>query len=135
MPPVLVAHSMGGYVIQKYLENHTAPAGILMASIPVRGLAGSALRYCRKHPVPFLKYMLSLDSLQMVATPDLMKDVLFSPTLPASDLARHFARLQPESYLVTEAEVIPNIAHDMMLEPEWQKVADRMLGWLTEHGL
>ena len=38
-------------------------------------------------------------------------------------------------YLVTEAEVIPNIAHDMMLEPEWQKVADRMLGWLTEHGL
>ena len=45
MPPVLVGHSMGGYVIQKYLETHTAPAGILLASIPVSGLAGSALRY------------------------------------------------------------------------------------------
>ena len=178
MPPVLVGHSMGGYVIQKYLETHTAPAGILLASIPVSGLAGSALRYFRTHPVPFLKYMLFLDPWQMIATPDLMQDVLFSPTLPASNAARHFARLQPESYRVTmealllnlpqprnvktpmlvlaaandpafsiaeeqatarayntEVEVFPNMAHDMMLEPDWQKVADRMLGWLTERGL
>ena len=35
----------------------------------------------------------------------------------------------------TEAEIFPNMAHDMMLEPNWQKVADRILGWLQERGL
>ena len=30
--PVLIGHSMGGYVIQKYLERHTAPAAVLLAS-------------------------------------------------------------------------------------------------------
>ncbi len=122
--------------------------------------------------------MLFLYPWQMVATPELMRDVLFSPTLPASDAARHVARLQPESYRVTleaflldlphprnvttpmlvlaaandpvfsiaeekatahayntEAEAFPNMAHDVMLEPDWRKVADLILSWLSERGL
>jgi alpha-beta hydrolase superfamily lysophospholipase len=35
----------------------------------------------------------------------------------------------------TTVEIFPDMAHDMMLEPDWQKVADRILGWLTERGL
>src|ERR1700744_1229308 len=34
-PPVVIGHSMGGFVVQKYLETHGAPAGVLLASIPV----------------------------------------------------------------------------------------------------
>ncbi len=34
-PPCVIGHSMGGYVTQKYLETHSAPAGVLLASIPV----------------------------------------------------------------------------------------------------
>jgi alpha-beta hydrolase superfamily lysophospholipase len=34
-----------------------------------------------------------------------------------------------------EAEIFLDMAHDMMLEPNWQQVADRILGWLQEHGL
>jgi alpha-beta hydrolase superfamily lysophospholipase len=34
----------------------------------------------------------------------------------------------------TVAEIFPNMAHDMMLEPDWQKVADRMISWLTQFG-
>jgi pimeloyl-ACP methyl ester carboxylesterase len=37
-PPVVIGHSMGGFVVQKYLETHQAPAGVLLASIPPRGL-------------------------------------------------------------------------------------------------
>lgn len=35
----------------------------------------------------------------------------------------------------TSAEIFPNMAHDMMLEDGWPKVADRILVWLNEQGL
>jgi pimeloyl-ACP methyl ester carboxylesterase len=35
--PVVIGHSMGGLVVQKYLEKRSAPAGVLLASIPVSG--------------------------------------------------------------------------------------------------
>ncbi|MBN1563717.1 MAG: alpha/beta fold hydrolase [Anaerolineae bacterium] len=35
----------------------------------------------------------------------------------------------------TVAEILPDIAHDMMLEDRWQEVADRILAWLAERGL
>ena len=34
-----------------------------------------------------------------------------------------------------EAEVFPDMAHDMMLEPNWKQVAERIVDWLQERGL
>lgn len=35
----------------------------------------------------------------------------------------------------TESVIFPAMGHDMMLEPNWEAVADRMRAWLTEQGL
>jgi alpha-beta hydrolase superfamily lysophospholipase len=35
----------------------------------------------------------------------------------------------------TEATIFSDMAHDMMLEPDWAKVADHILGWLRARGL
>jgi alpha-beta hydrolase superfamily lysophospholipase len=35
----------------------------------------------------------------------------------------------------TKAEIFPNMAHGMMLESGWQRVADRIMGWLAEKGI
>jgi alpha-beta hydrolase superfamily lysophospholipase len=35
----------------------------------------------------------------------------------------------------TQAEMFPNMAHDMMLDTDWLKVAERILKWLKEQGL
>ena len=35
----------------------------------------------------------------------------------------------------TPAEVFPDMGHDMMLEPGWQAVAERIDGWLGGQGL
>jgi alpha-beta hydrolase superfamily lysophospholipase len=32
----------------------------------------------------------------------------------------------------TQAEIFPNMAHDMMLETDWEAVAKRILNWLNE---
>lgn len=43
-PPVLVGHSMGGYVVQQYLRQHPAAGAILLASVPPGGMAMSTWR-------------------------------------------------------------------------------------------
>ena len=48
--PVLVGHSMGGFVVQKYLEKHNIPAAVLIAPTPPRGHLRSLLRSTRRHP-------------------------------------------------------------------------------------
>ena len=35
----------------------------------------------------------------------------------------------------TKAEIFKGMGHDMMLEPGWQAVADRIMGWLQEQTL
>jgi hypothetical protein len=35
----------------------------------------------------------------------------------------------------TQAEIFPDMAHDMMLETGWQLEDDRILGWLEEQGM
>lgn len=35
----------------------------------------------------------------------------------------------------THAQFFPHMGHNMMLEPGWQAVADRIVGWLGERGL
>ena len=35
----------------------------------------------------------------------------------------------------TQAEIIPDVAHNSMLEPGWQAVAERILVWLNKRNL
>ena len=34
----------------------------------------------------------------------------------------------------TEAEIFPEMAHDMMLEPQWRAMADQIAAWLDDQG-
>jgi pimeloyl-ACP methyl ester carboxylesterase len=96
--PVLIGHSMGGYVVQKYLETHSAPAGVLLASIPTVGLLGMLLRMLRRHPVSTLKALLLLNPWYFVSTPALAKDYLFSDDYPDEKFLAYYPYIQPESF-------------------------------------
>jgi hypothetical protein len=55
--PAVIGHSLGGFVVQKYLESHAAPAAVLIASAPPQGAgaamfrtAASLLRKTARHP-------------------------------------------------------------------------------------
>jgi pimeloyl-ACP methyl ester carboxylesterase len=47
--PIVIGHSLGGFTLQHYLERFDAPAGVLMASLPPRGVLRCALRVWLKH--------------------------------------------------------------------------------------
>lgn len=42
-PPVIIGHSMGGFVLQKYLESYSAAGAVLFASVPPSGVISVAL--------------------------------------------------------------------------------------------
>jgi len=50
IPPILIGHSMGGFIIQKYLEDHDAPAAVLLSSPSPVGLLPTAIRTARRQP-------------------------------------------------------------------------------------
>jgi pimeloyl-ACP methyl ester carboxylesterase len=97
--PILIAHSMGGYVTQKYLEKYAVPAAVLLAPVPSSGVLRTTLNIARHHPLRFLKLNLKLSLYPLVETPALAQAFLFSADIPPEKLQRYHEQIQDESYL------------------------------------
>jgi pimeloyl-ACP methyl ester carboxylesterase len=98
-PPVLIGHSMGGLVVQRYLEGRDLPGAVLLAPDPVGGVLGATLRMAARHPAAFLRANLGLRLWPIVATPELARDAFFPADMSEADSDRYWSRLQDESYL------------------------------------
>ncbi|HHW76325.1 MAG TPA: alpha/beta hydrolase [Xanthomonadaceae bacterium] len=100
-PPVLVGHSMGGMVVQKYLETHPEVAGVvLMASVPPQGLLPSNLHMAMRHPFLFQQMVLFSLLGPSYGSLDMMRRLLFSPDMPDAKLREYFDYTQAESQWV-----------------------------------
>ena len=171
--PILVAHSLGGFVVQRYLENHDAPAAILVASVPPQGVLGLAARIWTRHPWVSLRSLPVGDLTGFIGTVPLVREHLFSAHTPEEIVESCAARVQSEAVraslvdplfrrvrtkrigtpmlvlgaaedgMVTDAEVratarayrtepefFPDMGHNMMQEPAWISVAERIQAWL-----
>ena len=178
-PPVIIAHSMGGFITQKYLEvHHEHPAAVLLTPIPPFGLWPSTFDVLRERPLVILKSLASLSLYPVVETPEVARWSLFSDDIPTNLLEKYHSKMQNESFRAyldelglnlvrtkrvktpllligadndavikawmvrrtakrygTTAEIFPDMAHDVMLEAGWEKVAQRILEWLNGKGL
>jgi pimeloyl-ACP methyl ester carboxylesterase len=97
--PVLVGHSMGGLVVQKYLEENDAPASVLLASVPVKGVLRTAFRLACRHFWAFMKANLTLSLYPIIGKPELSREAFFSKDIPAGTLNDYFNLMQDESYM------------------------------------
>jgi pimeloyl-ACP methyl ester carboxylesterase len=98
-PPVLIGHSMGGLVVQKYLESDYSPGAVLMASVPSRGTIAAVARLAVRHPIEFLKTNFLLRLRPFIVTSKLVRKLFFTPETSQEIVDHCFARLQDESYL------------------------------------
>jgi pimeloyl-ACP methyl ester carboxylesterase len=99
-PPILIGHSMGGAVVQKYLERHSLPGAILLASVPPAGVLATTLRIARRHFKEFLLANLTMRLYPLVGTPALAQEAFFSADMPADQVLKYFPQIQDESYRV-----------------------------------
>ncbi|MCR9145000.1 MAG: alpha/beta hydrolase [bacterium] len=174
--PILIGHSMGGYIVQKAMERLPRPASamILLASVPPAGVWRTTLKIALHYPLQFLEVLLTLRLYPLVRKAGHARRHFFSPGVSDEDFARHHERIGDEAFrafldmlllklprkkkirgvpalvlgarqdqIFTPAEVqatahayhaeltiFPDMAHDMMLEPGWESVADCMIAWL-----
>lgn len=108
-PPILVGHSMGGYAVQRYLEDNDAAAGVLVASVPWRGTLRPNVRAARRHPGPTILSALLLDYSRMVRSVHLVRELFFTPATPQSIVDATTERLQNESALAMTAMAMRRI--------------------------
>jgi pimeloyl-ACP methyl ester carboxylesterase len=177
-PPVLIGHSTGGFLVQKYLENRIAPAAVLLASTPPNGILRAAMRVWRNHPWTAIRANTFGESHDIFNTARLAREHLFCAHTPEPIVESCAARVQPDSLRAvfmdqiirlpnprrvttpmlvlggeddgtitndevratahaygTEAELFARMGHNMMLEPGWAQVAERIHTWLATRGL
>ena len=96
-PLILIGHSMGGFIIQKYMERAEADLVVLVASTPPTGASGMVKRMAICHPVAFFHTMMTGTGTD---SPERTRDYFFSPETPADVVNRCHRRLQPESMRV-----------------------------------
>jgi pimeloyl-ACP methyl ester carboxylesterase len=178
-PPIMVGHSMGGFIVQKYLETHDAPAAVLIASAPPRGQLRSLLRLMRLHPWRSTKFALTGRPADLYRSPAEARELFFGNQASDRLVDKTTARLQPDSMRAiffdmvagdlvktrkistamlvigggndhiyspsdvrrtaeayrTQPVLIPNMGHEIMVEPEWNLAAKAIESWLSQQGL
>jgi pimeloyl-ACP methyl ester carboxylesterase len=97
-PPVIIGHSMGGFITQKYLETHSAPAGVLLSPIPYFGAWPGTGRVFMHSPLALMKVIALRRLYPAVETPAHARWALFSKEMPEEQFMKYFARLDDESF-------------------------------------
>ena len=97
-PPVVIGHSMGGFITQKYLETNDAPAGVLLAPVPHFGVWPATARVFMYSPLILLKVLTQFRLRPAVETPEAAHWALFSKDMPREQLMKYHLKLDDESF-------------------------------------
>jgi pimeloyl-ACP methyl ester carboxylesterase len=96
VPPVLVDHSMGGFIVQKYLEHREVPAVALLCSVPPQGLIAAQFHLMLQKPQLFLEINRIMDG--EYTDTGTLREALFAGEVDETMLAAWLSRMQPESH-------------------------------------
>ena len=114
-PPVVVGHSMGGVVAQRFVQRHPASGLVLLASASFAGLSGAVMNMALGHPA----LLLALTRVQSrgVEPSDYapIRKGLFSENFPVDRATRYAALFQRESMR----------ANLELLAPQWLEMMRR----------
>jgi pimeloyl-ACP methyl ester carboxylesterase len=172
-PPVIIGHSMSGFLTQKLMERRRLAGAVLLASMPPSGVVSFVGKLIRTDPVGAIQANLTLKLKPVVSTPDRVKRLFFSEVVSDKEVDLYASQLGNEAFFAyldmlfgdlctpaagtpvlvlgaandaifpvdtqksiaaaygTQAVIFP-MAHDMMLEPGWEHVADTIAEWVRE---
>lgn len=92
--PVVIGHSLGGAILQRYLETYQLPGAVLLATLPASGMFMMMTRFIRRHPLYTLIQFLTLTN--SFKTPELAHEAFLNPKTEI-DIPAYHKRLVRES--------------------------------------
>jgi len=95
--PVLIGHSMGAIVVQRYLETSLAQAVVMMAPVPPTGLAASGVQLALRQPDFLAEAERAVRGEYTAKTVRVMREVYFSPDITTEQFALFQPMVQDES--------------------------------------
>ena len=106
-PSILIGHSMGGIILQKYLEQYTCEKAILLAPAPPHGVLGTTIKFLAK---PYAWWpLLSLNLYGLVNTPEKANWAFFSNKISDVALQHYSKKMCSESYLAFLQMLMPRV--------------------------
>jgi pimeloyl-ACP methyl ester carboxylesterase len=91
-PPVVLGHSMGGLITQRFASRHPVSGAVLLASSPINGMRRYGWTFVRAHPVPFLKAWLTRDIHRIYPDNRRVRYFMFSPQTPSARVLARVSR-------------------------------------------
>jgi len=172
--PIVIGHSMGGFVLQQYLCHAPLPGAVFLASVPPTGMAASSMRMLTQMPSSLMMLNLYQQGQYLPGVSE-VRELLFSAHTPEPTIRTTMRHYQPESqravmdmalvnplgisrggatpalvlgagqdriisrddveatarHLGATAEIIPDMAHMMMLDTHWKRAAERIETWIN----
>lgn len=98
--PIIVGHSMGGYVTQKLMERYIVPGAVLLASIPAVGTLPLLVRLTRDYFLTTLSALLLLHPYQYVKQVERAQTLFFSADMPHEQVIEYQSNMVNESMLI-----------------------------------
>jgi pimeloyl-ACP methyl ester carboxylesterase len=96
-PPVLIGHSMGAAVVQRAWRRARASGFALLAPVPPQGLLASSALLALNNPNLFNEINKLQIGIEVQGEPALLREAIFSPSLPQAEVLRYLARMRRES--------------------------------------
>lgn len=112
--PVLIGHSMGGLVVQKYLERAAVPAAVLMTSVPPQGLLSASLTLAMHTPDLFRD--INAVFVGGRASAESLRQVLFAQPIGIDALQRYHRMMQAESQRAIWDMALFNLPHRWLMQ-------------------
>lgn len=96
-PAILIGHSMGSAVVERFLERNQARAAVLMAPVPPSGILGATMKIALTEPAFFDRQGRAIHGEYTPEALQTIRDVYYSPETGTDDLIRFSRYFQSES--------------------------------------
>jgi pimeloyl-ACP methyl ester carboxylesterase len=97
----LIGHSMGGFLVQHYLQKHPSiktKKAVLLCTVPASGIGGATWQVMKAYPFSFLKALVTMSFVPVFNKYAKAKRLMFANTFPDDELQPIVARMQDESF-------------------------------------
>lgn len=115
--PIVIAHSMGGFIVQKYLEENPLPFVIAIAPVSSHGLISPTLRTLLNRPLRLIQAILTLNLQSIMNDRAYIKRLLYTPDMDDELFEKFYHNSHNESFRAFLEMILKGIKYKKIQSP------------------